>query len=398
MWNDLASGFQAAKEDVEASNTNAGSDIGVELTDAMYDSMITEAENRKADLEKAISVSKDYFQEKLVFSDPTPEGIGGAMISYLKLGLDNGINDYAKDISGIFDRIKNIFKACLGIGEDGVSTVFYNYGQQILKGLKNGLSDNLRIVTDQITTLAISTKNRFAELMEIKSPSGVFEYLGSMLTQGLSKGIDGGMPDVMSSMTDLAKNSQTSFTDMFKNGSEIDTDSLIDSLSGSLSGISFEDLFGGQNFDFASLFGGDVDIDSLLNGSGMDLSSMFDLSNMDFSSLFGDLDGYTPTITPVLDDSSIIGGFGDIQSLFNSSNFSIGGGNLDFLGSFFKDERGDNMIAQLLAEMKGVNSNITGLREENGNMQIIMDSGELVGVMDRGLGAGGQATRRSVMY
>lgn len=96
---------------------------------------------------------------------------------------------------------------------------------------------------------------------------------------------------------------------------------------------------------------------------------------------------YDPTIRPVLDSSSIGRGAGAISSMFRNQNVSLSG----FSGQLAADiGQLDSRNSDVVEELRALREEMSIMGEEISNMQVVMDTGALVGAtaapMDRALG------------
>lgn len=62
-------------------------------------------------------------------------------------------------------------------------------GQNIIEGLKNGISNAAQAALDKVSELANGIKNKFKEALSISSPSKVFQEFGRNITEGLAIGM-----------------------------------------------------------------------------------------------------------------------------------------------------------------------------------------------------------------
>lgn len=96
---------------------------------------------------------------------------------------------------------------------------------------------------------------------------------------------------------------------------------------------------------------------------------------------------YDPTIRPILDSSSIGRGAGAINSMFRNQNVSLSG----FSGQLAADiGQLDSRNSDVVEELRALREEMSIMGEEISNMQVVMDTGALVGAtaapMDRALG------------
>ena len=102
---------------------------------------------------------------------------------------------------------------------------------------------------------------------------------------------------------------------------------------------------------------------------------------------------YDPHIRPVFDGSNVYRGASSINSMINGQTMTVAG----FSGKLASDINTlDNSNAEIIAELRALREDMTVLGDELSDMQIVMDTGALVGAtagpMDKALGA------RSIRY
>lgn len=194
--------------------------------------------------------------------------------------------------------------------------------------------------------------------------------------------------------------------DKFINGSVSDPRSL-PAIMSQLSNAMQNEFCGPRNMDINSpsktmmKIGGYI-VDGLANGiygeTTEAINAMSDLSTTMTSAFSYPLDyvskvasgeyEYDPSIRPVLDTSLVSRGAYGINSLFNDQNVTLHG----LSGSIAADIGqldGSNM--EIIAELKALRSDMTEMGDKIAGMQVVMDSGRLVGAiapdMDRALGS-----------
>lgn len=199
------------------------------------------------------------------------------------------------------------------------------------------------------------------------SPSTVFEWIGSMLSAGITKGADGegtgsGLANgLIGGFTDKFKSAKDTFTGAFGNlfGGG-DTGSLIGSMMGDEAGSSFTDAFSG------SVGASSLDI----SGMNFDMSGTeFDMNSMGMTNI--------PTAEDLMTDDSLNYAadldIGATDSQINQLSGSVEGSNEDVV----------NAINNLSAKMDEYATAIA-------RIQMVLDSGTLVGEivapMDKALG------------
>ena len=125
---------------------------------------------------------------------------------------------------------------------------------------------------------------------------------------------------------------------------------------------------------------------AMSNVSDMMMSSFTNPLNYVMQMLNGELQ-YDPSIRPVLDTSNIASGAYGINSMFDNQNVTLSG----LSGTIAADiGRLDNSNADIIKELRALRTDVTDMGKEISNMQVVMDSGRLVGAiasdMDSALG------------
>lgn len=113
-------------------------------------------------------------------------------------GLKNGLSVTEK-IEKLKSAVKNIgeaitgkIKSIFGFDDNGKSTknsVFFGFGEQLMNGLDAGMNNGSAKVTKTTGDIADSMNKKFARMEGINSPSKVFEDFGLNICQGLSLGM-----------------------------------------------------------------------------------------------------------------------------------------------------------------------------------------------------------------
>ena len=125
---------------------------------------------------------------------------------------------------------------------------------------------------------------------------------------------------------------------------------------------------------------------AMSNVSDMMMNSFANPLNYVMQMLNGELQ-YDPSIRPVLDTSNIASGAYGINSMFDNQNVTLSG----LSGTIAADiGRLDNSNADIIKELRLLRNDVTDMGKEISNMQVVMDSGRLVGAiasdMDSALG------------
>lgn len=156
---------------------------------------------------------------------------GAKFVITLINGIADGIDKYAQDIKNAMDHLvtslKNAFCTILGMDPDSTSSpssVFLNFGKNIIQGLINGINNMIGDVKSAVTSIANTLTNAFSSNQEINSPSKLWARFGKYIDQGLAKGLTdntgmvlnatdklndatvSGMSDVFASISDMIEN------------------------------------------------------------------------------------------------------------------------------------------------------------------------------------------------
>lgn len=167
------------------------------------------------------SVSKDFKKS----AKQIGEGIGSitsAAFGELDISVFEKTGTAVCDTiaAGMYSNKQAIGDAGYAIVSDGVRTAngalssWYSVGTGICNGIISGINGMTAAVTAALTTLATSLPQRFQAILQIHSPSRVFERLSEFIPEGSAKGIQNGtivavraMDDFGSSLVASAKGS-----------------------------------------------------------------------------------------------------------------------------------------------------------------------------------------------
>lgn len=123
---------------------------------------------------------------------------------YAVQGLDKGLkNTSAKE--GLFYTISNmcreiIQKYRLGLSADN----FKDIGQQVLRGLNNGINSKNPDVLKSVNNLCEAIEKKARTVLQINSPSKVFAEIGSGIPEGMAEGITDNLSVVEASTQKMA--------------------------------------------------------------------------------------------------------------------------------------------------------------------------------------------------
>ena len=115
----------------------------------------------------------------------------------------DGINDAVSDgIGKVLDLIRSLpgkIKSALG----NLSRLLYSAGEDIVRGLLDGITASWHWVTDKLSSLVDSLSSTAKKVLGIGSPSRVFAGLGVAIGQGLAEGIAGSRGQVSAAVAGL---------------------------------------------------------------------------------------------------------------------------------------------------------------------------------------------------
>lgn len=139
---------------------------------------------------------------------------------YLKEIISNIVNWFVSGFNGIKDNISNITGAIgdmaikikdkvLGIAKDALS-----WGKDIVRGIANGITGAISLVTDAIKGIANAISGKFKSLLGIASPSKLFTQYGKWTSEGLAIGINDNLRMIEDSASNMAMAIQPEFADI----------------------------------------------------------------------------------------------------------------------------------------------------------------------------------------
>ena len=220
---------------------------------------------------------------------------------------------------------------------------FRDTGDYIMQGFEKGINDKFDTITRSVRDKTDTLLNGMNQVAEVNSPSKRTLRLGLSIMEGLQMGIDEGAQFANRSATDAATSMLRTMSDSVTTESDNTKQQLFNSLVG---------------------------LYSLVN---MAINEAVDTQ---------------PTITPVMDLSMIQNGVNGINGMLGRG-YSFGANSLAYARNMFPGTTAYN--AQTAAQM-GTQSAIQGIREDIrylgetiGNMQMVLDSGTLVGSISGGM-------------
>ena len=128
-----------------------------------------------------------------------------AIGTYVTQGLSNGLKDpSAKE--GLFYTVSNMCREIIQKFRLGLSAQnFKDIGQQVLRGLNNGINSKDPDVLKSVTNLCEAIDQRARRTLKIESPSKVFAKIGEYIDLGLAQGISDNVSAVETSANRMAQ-------------------------------------------------------------------------------------------------------------------------------------------------------------------------------------------------
>lgn len=138
------------------------------------------------------------------------------------------VQKFVEKLLSAFDKLKDID--------------FNGIGENIIKGLKNGLSDGISGIVEGVKEIGQKVIEAFCDLLGIHSPSTVFFEFGRNIIEGLIEGIK----SLIKKAPESIKSVGTKIIDVFEN---ISNSAAFDKIKSTLSGL-WDDV---KKFDFSKL-------------------------------------------------------------------------------------------------------------------------------------------------
>lgn len=346
----MVKGMVATPEDAEA------------IIAAMYG---TEVDKKSADAGQATgnafgTATTDEIAEAISKCGPEIQGIlmadGGPLQT-----ISSSIEGYSDNIVGVVNEIMTTmqsaiqnsswrFKIAISLVLNAVirtaksfQTSFRETGDYIMQGLEKGINDKYDTIIASVRQKTDNMLNDMNQVAEVNSPSKRTLRLGLSIMEGLQMGIDQGAPAVYSTAGVTAA-------------------SMIRTMSDSVT----------------------TEADSTKQQLFTSLVGLYSLVNMAINEAVDT----QPTITPVMDLSMIQNGANGINSLL--SGYSLGAGSLSYARSMFPGTGlyGNPQAvahANTQAAIQGIREDIRYLGETIAGMQMVLDSGTLVGSIGGGM-------------
>ena len=235
-WSSIVNGFQK----LFAGNPIASlaNDVG-----GIYDDTVVlnnKLSVANSELERAVQLLTDYnllmSQLKLLTEGANNTQLATDIFTNLEdcgeklvTGFVSGIN---KKLSALDTEVGKIKVSLEKISDE--ETTFKKYGGYILQGLIDGLDGKKNDVYTKIVEIGNALADKFANAMDINSPSKLFRVFGGYIVEGLANGINAALPYVEQAMNNLANAVQEKGNELIDYGSSIATgfvDNVVNTLN-----------------------------------------------------------------------------------------------------------------------------------------------------------------------
>ena len=258
-------------------------------------------------------------------------------------------------------------------------------GQFITQGLTMGMTNatSQMFIRGACTKLGAMLTNTLQQSM----PKNKFAEMGANMLNGLPEGWNKALPNILTKITALANQIIARFMNAWK----------ISSPSKAFAEIG-EYAMAGLSVGFAD---GEADVDDTVQRSSNDILNAMKENINAITDNVGEDGAYQPVIRPVFDLTAMDQGYNDIQSWFtNNQGFSLNGNISRLTPTTKEDETSNQMLIdaiksinndEVVNELVNLRSDISELQSVMTNLQVVMNTGALVGQLtgplDQALGA-----------
>lgn len=303
------------------------------------------------------------------------------------LGFANGIDPNAAN-----DAMLNLSDTALGtlMGEQGLdenspSKKTEEMGEWATQGLANGMINAKS--QGFIRMASTSVANNLLNVLKNNLKPDVFKTLGNNVTYGLLSGIENKFPELMAKLNNLV----SKIPNLFAKVLAIKSPSRVMAELGEFTmegfGVGMED--------------GSADLEKISEQTANDILNQMKANIAAITNGWSEDNAYQPVIRPVFDMEALNTGYNDIQSWFANSEGLNLNGNLSRLTPTNTDDSASNQQIvdainrinndDVVREIGALRDDISQLQSAMTNMQVVMNTGALVGQlvepMDRALGA-----------
>jgi hypothetical protein len=284
-------------------------------------------------------------------------------------GFINGLNIGGIQSAGINMALSFLtgLEGPSGFDSHSPSKKTYNTGVNALRGLSNGMKDGstMSVLTSRVTSLA----TKIVTDLRTKLSVSTFKQIGEQIPRGLANGVGSGESEVINAIQKLGTNSISKARSVFqvrspsriffKIGSYLDAglaNGIADNISSvdrSMSRLSYR----------------------VINDFRDAMSVVADASSVDMD--------IQPVIRPVVDLTNVKTGAGSINDIMNSQvrtarmlNYSAPANYITQAELVSNNDNSDVVAA--ISELKG---DITNLKSAMTNIKVVLDKGTMVGAM-----------------
>ena len=311
------------------------------------------------DVSKAVSGMSNSAFNALVVSTDKYYDSGESIVDSFVSGIAQNENDITDAISGIN-----------AITDSPIYTnnkSYYQSGQRVVERFSDGIAQNAGLATRSTDNLSDTIRSSIRSAADVFSDNSIFrtddmstafyrngESLVSSFTNGIAQNADS-VTVVSSTLSDLVSVSLNSLPNMYyRNGESL--------VSGLTDGIA-------QNAESAIGAANNLS-DAVVNAFGTPINYVGKIST-------GELQ-YDASVRPVFDDRGLYRGASSIDTMLNSQTISVSG----LTGQLAADIGTlDRNNADIVDELKALREDMSYMEEAMSQMQVVMDTGALVGSM-----------------
>lgn len=293
-------------------------------------------------------------------------GIFTAITGFLGDFFNKGAEILGKIGEGIASKFKEITDSIVeffaGIIEDiaGFFTKFFDKGKEIFNKIKEGLWEGIKTVGDFIGDVYNAIKDKVEELAD------KFIEIGANIVNGIKKGIERAKEWLTHSTDTMLDNLKNRIEEKLK----IHSPSRVYAEIGEYIGLGLAQGITDVKGEVIK------SADKLAEDS---IKSISDTINRSANMLDEDSIGQF-TISPVLDLSNIEDGASRIGSLLNDgTTYDLASQNGSYISKITADKAANQ--TNYSNELSGMRSELTEIKNNLANIQIVMDTGELVGTL-----------------
>lgn len=309
--------------------------------------------------------------------------IGGDLIGKIVNGIKGGWNTVTDAVSGAFDSVLDFLKTPIKAGKN-LFDDFIEFGGDLIDNIVEGISNFFSNIGDKIGEIG----DNLSDWIEEHNVIDDFIQAGKDFIQGIIDGIKEKGSELIESVGDIAEDA----LDKFQNFFGIESPSKVMMVQGKY-------LDEGLAIGIRNSYG---TIDKSINTMSDDMYSSLSKTMGDLNdAIYTDID-YEPQIKPVLNLDDVTRNANYLNGMFTNQEIALRqlGASMSTRVSFDEIQNGRYSDQNVLTELRNLRSDITNLNSAMSHMQVVMDSGALVGSiaapMDSALGRRHIYSRRGV--